>query len=277
MSETHHPEDITEQDGSLLTDLHDIQDAKEAQIEEKLILTPQEAEDYLNFMRELYRKGAESAEFRGNHEPADQKDRNLVEADGRKLLEGLRMLIEGLHGQEPKARDERDEYKLDDLEFEDMVQAFLHLYAGMASLSYRLERDNAEFQASGYQRIGTLDKEERAVVAGQLFYDFQTFNARRFGAEGVGLMGFTRTKDAEGKFVPSGTVDLDKARDDEAIAAIASEMTYKQDAGGIRMQHPAAKLSPQQAADLRRMNPAIPRDKFNKAAQNSRDAFKELG
>lgn len=260
-----------QQDDSLTSDLQDIQDAKEAQVDHKDITNPQEAENYLNYVREFYRNRAKGAEYRGTHTPEDLEEREFIELEGQEIMEGLRMLVEKLAGQEPKPAEDRELYKLGQLEFEDMVQSFLQLYAGMATLTHRLERDNPQFQQSGYQRIAALSDKERAIVAAQLFKDFQDFNALRFGAESAGVTRKVRKQDAEGEIVEISK-DADLASNDAQIAQIASHETYREN---IAM-HPAGKLSPDQARALRQQNRHLDRDEFYTQLWSARDAFKKL-
>lgn len=260
---------------TLTQELADIQEANEAQTETKHITSPEQAEEYLNLIRDLYRQG--QGEYRGNPSDEQQLERDLLEAEARELIEGVRMVIEASSSQEAKPADNRDEYYLGSLEFEDMIDAFKQLYVGMATLTYRYAKTNPDFKASGYPKLFDLPDNERALVATQLFYDFQVLNARRFGAEGVGLESQS-SKYNEYGVKETTTYDRDRVRGanqsaiDANIAKVASRAEYRQ---GISM-HPAGKLSPDQATDLRKQYSTLNRDDFYKELWTHRDAFEKL-
>lgn len=259
------PQETSRQQGELLT-----KELQESMVETKRITSSEEAEEYLNFVRGLYRDNA--AEFKGNKTPEQQEERDFMDLEGRELLEGLRMFIEKFTGSEVGAPEDRESYKLGALEFEDMIQEFTRLYRGMATLTHRLEDGSEKYKSSRYPKLYDMPDSDRLIVATQLFHDFQAHNALRFGAESAGITRTVRKQDAEGEIMEI-IKDADKVDTDSQIARIASEQTYR--VGDA--QHAAAKVSPQQARDLRTQNRALDRDEFYSKLWGARDAFKTLG
>jgi hypothetical protein len=249
-----------------------------SEIETNYFKNPDEAEDYIEAVREHYR--LEHAAYKGNRDDEQKLIAEVTSDEARYMVDGVMLGILALGNS--SARDLVKDYEHTEIgghTWRSFRGEFERLLVGFGVITNRLERDG--YNVPSY---ADLKHEDRMQVASQLFSDFLSHNALRFGVDGSGVTGMRkrpilndkgrRELDENGfpksKLVP---VDIDIAKGDDEIEQNMANRGY---ATGKSSQHPAVKISPAAYRDLRQQYPEMDKDDFDRDVGFFTNAMKKF-
>jgi len=214
---------------------------------------------YLQEVRSRYHAGAE---FRGQRSDEQKTIAALLADEADQLFDGVKTLMAVLTGKGGEAIMEKNEkeFKYGSLTFDECRDAFRQMYVGLGVITNRIADKSSSFRHNQKQLMD-LPNEDRLQVMGQLFSDFQNFNAYRLGTKGFGIMR-TVTHYTEDGGVERTRVDRDAGQTEDERQYIASLRGYREQVFAGEALHAAVKIDPEEMVRLRLEFPEVPADDF---------------
>ncbi len=243
--------------------------------QKELFINPGQAEQYVETVREHYRK--ENAAFAGRRSEEQQLIAELTADEAREIVDGTMLGLLALGtiagsslGAEKLPEGYETEVKRAGFDWKDFRGEFERLLVGFGVITNRLNRGG--FDVPGYADLPTKDRMKAASV---LFGDFLAHNALRFGVDGSGVKSSrhkTEHTTDGGVIHKTIIVDKDKASSERMINENMAIRHYTH----IKSAHAAGKISPPKYRELRMAYPEVDKDMFDFIVSNYTDAQKEL-
>ncbi|MCA9346034.1 hypothetical protein KC960_00920 [Candidatus Saccharibacteria bacterium] len=230
-----------------------------------------QANSYVETVRELYRNGA--GEYRGRRNEDQQLIAEVTSDEARLLVDGVMLGLLALSGTDDKkttANLDSDEQIIGSHSWKSFRGEFERLLVGFGVLTNRLHRDG--FGVPSYADLGEADRIKAASV---MLTDFLAHNALRFGVDtsGVHKTDFKTIHTDDGGIKHERiTYDKDKAKTRHEL----DKNIRKRGFSSSPATHQAGKISPKEYVKLRREHPEMDADDFNQAVSFYTDVRKEL-
>lgn len=227
-----------------------------------LFQTPEQAQNYIDTVREYYREGYST--FKGSRSEEQQLIAMVTTDEAAQIIDGTMSGLLAIaspktsRGQLPHHYETAVEKA--GITWGEFRSEFEKLLVEFAIITHRLNRDG--YNIASYADMEPADKMK---VGSVVLSDFLAHNALRFGVDGSGIRR-TKYRFEEDKYGEVRKIaypeDPDKARSDKEIAQNMAELGYRT---GIAAS-PAAKMSPEELKKLRRMYPEEDRLRFMQGA-----------
>lgn len=224
-----------------------------------------EARQYVETVRELYREG--KASYAGRRNEEQEVIAELAGEEARLMVDGAAAGIAIITNSE--LSDDFEDIEYAGIPWKKFRGEFERLLIGFGVITNRLHRDEA-YDIPDYLE---LDDETRHKTAAVLFNDFLAHNALRFGVDGSGVRRSYSRHTEDGGIVRE-IRDIDVARSEKELRHNMASRGYH---SGVST-HAAGKMSPDAYRHLRRQFPEaeIEKDKFDQGASGYRNFEAEL-